>query len=131
MAKSDQKKAQALAALMECDTFTEAAEKAGISRKTLYNYMTEDEEFAKVHRAMQERRTLERADMAEANYSEAIRAVVDIMHNEEAPFAIRLKSAIYLMEAATKELSRSGELAQKNKERTNPLTSAFNDMFDL
>lgn len=33
MAKSDQKKAAALAALMECDTFTEAAEKAQISRK--------------------------------------------------------------------------------------------------
>lgn len=85
MPKSDQKKAAALAALMECDTFTEAAQKADISRKTLYNYLTEDQEFASAYRAMQERRTLERADQAEANYNAAVQTVLELMEYGKAP----------------------------------------------
>ena len=129
MSKSDQKKASALAALMECDTFTEAAEKAGISRKTLYNYLTEDQEFATAHRAMQERRTLERADKAEANYDFAVKTVLELMEYGKAPPAVRLKAALSLMEATSADRDRCGELAQRNKERTNPTSIA--NMLDL
>lgn len=38
----DLKKDRALTALLESNTLTEAAEKAGISRKTLYNYIRND-----------------------------------------------------------------------------------------
>ena len=129
MSKSDQKKAAALAALMECDTFTEAAEKAGISRKTLYNYLTEDQEFATAHRAMQERRTLERADKAEANFDLAVKTVLELMEYGKAPPAVRLKAALSLMEATSADRDRCGELAQRNKERTNPTSIA--NMLDL
>jgi len=131
MAKSDQKKAAALAALMECDTFTEAAEKAQISRKTLYNYLTEDQEFAKAHRAMQERRTIERADKAEENYNRAVDTVVELMQDQEhTPSAVRLKAALALLTATAAEREKCGAIAQRNKERTNP-TNVFADMLDL
>lgn len=130
MPKSDQKKAAALAALMECDTFTEAAEKAEISRKTLYNYLTEDQEFATAYRAMQERRTLERADKAEANYNAAVQTVLELMEYGKAPPAVRLKAALSLMDSTTEAREKTKELAQRNRERTNPL-NPFADTFDL
>lgn len=123
MAKSEQKKALALSALMECDTFTEAAEKAGISRRTLYSYLSEDEAFARAHRAMQERRTLERAELVEQNFQRAMQTVVQLMEDQQnTPCAVRLKAALSLMELAQTEHERAGVLAQKNKDRTNPMS---------
>lgn len=122
MAKNDQKKARALEALMESDTFTEAAEKAEISRKTLYNYLTEDRDFAQAHRAMQERRAIERGDLAEKNYKRAMDTVVELMEDQNTPSAVRLKAAVSMMEITAKEREKTGALAQKNRERTDPMS---------
>lgn len=124
MAKSDQKKAAALAALMECDTFTEAAKKAGIDRKTLYNYLTEDQEFAKAHRDMQERRTIERADRAEANYNAAVDTVVELMQYGNAPPAVRLKAALALLATSEAEREKCSDVTQRNNERADPMSIA-------
>ena len=48
----DQKKQAALEALMQSSTLTEAAEKAGISRKTLYSYIRHDFEFSHAYKDM-------------------------------------------------------------------------------
>ena len=122
MPKNEQKKARALEALMECDTFTEAAEKAEISRKTLYNYLTEDKDFAQAHRAMQERRAIERADLAEQNYKRAMDTVVELMEDQNTPSAVRLKAAVAMLEITAKEREKTGYLAQKNRERTDPMS---------
>lgn len=124
MPKNEQKKARALEALMECDTFTEAAEKAEISRKTLYNYLTEDRDFAQAHRAMQERRAIERADLAEQNYKRAMDTVVELMEDKAVPSAVRLKAAVSMLGITAEEREKTGSLAQKNKERTNPASLA-------
>ena len=113
MAASDQKKAAALRALMESDTLTEAAEKANISRKTLYNYMRSDMDFASTYKAMQEQAAVETAEAMKGNRARAEAVILAIMDDQNQPGAVRLKAAQAIMEETRKATETSkGIIAQ-------------------
>lgn len=102
MAKSDLKKAAALAALAESNTLTEAAEKAGISRRTLYGYIRNDLEFSVAYKSLQEQATLQAYDAAAARRAHASEVVEAIMDDAEQPGAVRLKAALSIIDKADK-----------------------------
>lgn len=102
MAKSDLKKAAALAALAESNTLTEAAEKAGISRRTLYGYIRNDLEFSVAYKSLQEQATLQAYDAAAARRERASEVVEAIMDDVEQPGAVRLKAALSIINKADK-----------------------------
>ena len=102
MAKSDLKKAAALAALAESSTLTEAAEKAGISRRTLYGYIREDISFSVAYKSMQEQATLRAYEAAAARRAHALEVVEAVMDDEEQPGAVRLKAALSIIDKADK-----------------------------
>lgn len=102
MAKSDLKKQAALAALAESATLTEAAEKAGISRRTLYGYIREDIDFSVAYKSLQEQATLRAYDAAAAQRAHASEVVEAIMDDAEQPGAVRLKAALSIIDKADK-----------------------------
>lgn len=102
MAKSDLKKQAALEALAESSTLTEAAEKAGISRRTLYGYIRNDLEFSVAYKSLQEQATLRAYDAAAERRARASDVVESIMEDESQPGAVRLKAALSIIDKADK-----------------------------
>ena len=99
MAK-DLKRAAALEALQTSSTFTEAAEKANISRRTLYDYLYNDKDFAFEYRKQLRLRSIAQAEQATNEREAALQAIRDIMNDDEQPAAVRLKAAEKLLEYA-------------------------------
>ncbi len=125
MAKSDQKKAAALAALLESNTLTEAAEKAGISRKTLYTYIREDFEFSKAYKSLREQEAISALERMEQQRERASGVLLSIMNDEEQPGMVRLKAAQAIMEAGDKQRSIVASIAEENVSKNAP------DLFDF
>ena len=96
----DLKRAAALEALQTETTFTAAAEKAGISRRTLYDYFYNDSEFAFEYRRQLRLRSLARAEQAARERDAAVDVIREIMQDGEQPAAIRLKAAQQMLEHA-------------------------------
>lgn len=126
MAKNGQKKAQALAALMESSTLTEAAEKAGISRRSLYTYIREESDFARAYQALQDTAATAAAEAAEARAAEASSVVKSIMDDTAQPAAIRLKAAQIILETSAKNREKLERITQRAVNETAPLFAPVN-----
>lgn len=99
MAKAvDLKKAAALEALQTETTFTAAAAKAGISRRTLYGYIYDDSDFALEWRRQLRLKALARAELAARERDTAVDVIREIMQDAEQPAAVRLKAASQMLE---------------------------------
>ena len=114
-------KAKARAALLECNTLTEAADKAGISRKTLYNYMKTDPTFAAEYKEAQERLALEEMGTVAKDRAEARAVIVEIMNNSELSPVVRLKAAASLYGIAATQQARIDTIMTANTAH-NPFT---------
>ena len=80
---TENKKEQALKYLMECDTMTEASQKAGIARKTLYNYINEDSTFFKAYMDLQRCRYIALSDEITDHTKRIIETLQEIADNPE------------------------------------------------
>lgn len=125
MAKNDQKKAAALEALMDSSTLTEAAEKAGISRKTLYSYIRYDYDFSKAYKSLREQAAISALERLEQQRERASGVMLSIMEDTEQPGMVRLKAAQAIMEAAAKQDAITAGIAAENVSKNAP------DMFDF
>lgn len=114
MAKSDQKRQAALAALMDSSTLTEAAEKAGISRRTLYNYLHNDIEFARAYDEIRDRQAVDFMDDLNDRRRRAHAVIMELLEDAEQPAAIRLKAAQAILEAAAEQNRIVGSIASEN-----------------
>lgn len=110
----DQRKARALAALMDSATFTEAAEKAGITRKTLYSYIRGDAEFAKAYMDAQDQIALEQLESIEERRHRAEETIFEIMEDKTQPGAVRLKAAQSLLGAIAGAQERAEKIANQS-----------------
>ena len=108
----DQKKQAALEALMQSSTLTEAAEKAGISRKTLYSYIRHDFEFSHAYKDMQDQSAIRAMEAAQAARERASSVIVALMEDEKQPGAIRLKAAQAILEESIKRGDQIREIAK-------------------
>lgn len=106
MAKNEQKMAAALAVLSDSKTLTEAADKAGISRKTLYNYIREERSFARVYRNMMEEAATAAAESMAAKAEAASSVIEGIMMDEQQPAMVRLKAAQMVLEEYGERLEK-------------------------
>lgn len=124
MAKSDQKRQAALAALMDSSTLTEAAEKAGISRRTLYNYLRNDIEFARAYDEIRDRQAVDFMDDLNDRRRRAHAVIMELLEDAEQPAAIRLKAAQTILTAAAEQDKTVAGIVSAN-------INANKDMFDL
>ena len=114
MAKHDQKQSAALEALIDSRTLTEAAEKAGISRKTMYNYVRHDVKFARAYRQIIEETATAAAESVEARAAKALSTIDEIMNDQEQPAAIRLKAAQVILDECDRKRARVTSIAEDN-----------------
>lgn len=91
-------KVKALEALIDSKNMSEAAAKSGIARRTLYDYLQHDPEFAKAFKAVQDRMILDRLDAVEADRQRALSTVFALMDDKEQPGAVRLRAAQTVLE---------------------------------
>ena len=113
MAK-DQMKARALAALLDSNTLTEAADKAEISRKTLYNYMRDDSDFANAYQAAQEQLAIEQMDALASDRERAKTTILNLMEDKEQSAAIRLKAAQSVFDIVNAQQTRATAITNGN-----------------
>ncbi len=121
----DLKKQKALDALLDSATFTEAAEKAGISRKTLYSYIRTDADFAIAYRDAQERITLEHVDAITASRAQARDTILSLMNDPAQPGTIRLKAAQIILDKADSAADKAQAIAVKDVDANTGLKSLF------
>lgn len=81
------------------ETLTAAARAAKVSRRTVYNLLSE-EDFAKAYQHQREAQAIERAERLEAKRQQAIDDVFGIMLDTSQPGATRLKAASLLLSEA-------------------------------
>ena len=124
--KSDQRRDAALAALMETNTFTEAAERAQISRRTLYSLLHDDVEFSRQYLQMRNQQRISFGDALTAQREHALEVIAHLMDDQETPPAIRLKAAQAVLEAATVQDETVSAIARANLNRNaDPFDSLF------
>jgi len=124
MSKSDQKRQAALVALMSSNTLTEAAEKAGIDRRTLYNYLHHDIDFARAYDEMRSMQAINLLDEMTERRQQASAVIMDLMNDAEQPGIIRLKAAQAILDAAAQQNRIVGSIASNN-------IAANKDMWDF
>ena len=122
----EQNKKKALEALIDSNSLTEAAEKAGISRKTLYNYLHTERDFALAYQEMLEQQILESIDAVSVDREKAHSVIREILGDKEQPAAIRLKAAEMVLKSAAGHEESVSAIASKNVDRTStPWVSLF------
>lgn len=109
---NEKNKDKALAALLTAKNLTEAAQVAGLDRKTLYNYLHDDKEFALQYKRQRELRAIEQAEQAAEERAAALDAIREIMTDPEQPGAVRLKAAEKLAEVAAAGLNTQRNIAE-------------------
>lgn len=116
----DQNKARALEAMLTCSTLTEAAAAAGISRRTLYNYIREDNAFGAAYREACDHMAVEQMDTLNNGKARATALLMQLMEDEKQPASIRIKAAQTILTAATHH-----QAIAKNVETAKPLLEGF------
>jgi dTDP-4-amino-4,6-dideoxygalactose transaminase len=122
---ADTAKQKALSALLDSSTLTEAAKKAGINRKTLYNYIHTDIDFARAYEEAQAQIVIAQLeDMSEAR-NQAREVIAGIMRDEQQPAAIRLKAAQSVFNIAEAQQKRAEAITADSLQRNAPLFEPF------
>ena len=103
MKAADKRKQDALNALMTSSSLTEAAGKAGIDRRTLYNYIHNDLEFARIYRENISQQAIDRAEELSDRRERASLVIMTIMEDEEQPPMVRLKAAQTILATAAEQ----------------------------
>lgn len=124
MSKNDLKRQAALAALMDSSTLTEAADKAGISRRTLYTYLRNDIEFARAYDEIRDRQAVDFMDDLNDRRRRAHAVIMELLEDKEQPAAIRLKAAQTILTAAADQDKTVAGIVAEN-------ISANKDMWDF
>ena len=119
-----QKKDAALNALITSNSLTEAAESAGIDRRTLYNYLHNDLEFARAYDEIRDRQAIAYMDELIARRERANAVIMDVLEDEGQPAGVRLKAAQMILEEMDNVDERVAGITKQN-------INANKDMWDF
>ncbi len=120
MANSEQKKAAALNALAESSTLTEAAEKAGISRKTLYSYIRYDFDFSRAYKSLLEEAAIQALENMADQRERASKTLLSIMEDEKQPGMVRLKAAQAILSTISDQAAIVDSVAASHVSKNTP-----------
>lgn len=116
-----QTRERALTALIEGGTLTEAAEKAGISRRTLYSYLHDDIEFARAYKQTVDQQALLRLETLENERRRASAVLLEIMEDKGQPGANRIKAAQLALDQAKAQAELAAAISTRNIDRNKGL----------
>lgn len=93
----------ALAALLQSETIAEAADRAKMSRTTMYAFLKEPK-FAAAYAELQRKRLIERAEQAESDRQAACDAIREIATDQNQSAVARLKACELIIASADKAI---------------------------
>jgi transposase-like protein len=93
----------AIAALASGSTRTEAAEKAGVDRRTLHRWRNQDPEFIAALNGLRSEAAEQVENELRGLATEAVATIRTLMSDSQAPAAVRLKAAWSVLEAVRDE----------------------------
>lgn len=99
---ADLKRAAILEALAAAGSITEAAEMAGVSRKTVYSYMNADTEFIAAYRDMKRGQVRDIAETMNKGAEKAAAFIAGLLDDQTAPPSVRLAAAVKMLEIGVK-----------------------------
>jgi len=94
----DLTRAKILEALAAAGNITEAAELAGVSRKTIYSYMNTDSDFITAYRDMKRGQIRDMAETINRGAERAASYIAGLLDDTEAPHNVKLSAAVKLLE---------------------------------
>ncbi|GHV22459.1 hypothetical protein FACS189494_09320 [Spirochaetia bacterium] len=94
------KRNEALAALVATNSITEAAGLAGITRKTLYNYLHNDTAFVIAYRNIKREQLRDTADKMREAADKAANYITGLLDDADAPAQVKLAAATKILELA-------------------------------
>lgn len=95
-------KEQALEALLTCTTMDKAAQKCGLTTRTLYNYLNKDNEFRRRYDEGKAALVSKAVEKLQKRMAVAIESMSDIVDDEEVPANIRIQAARGILDYAMK-----------------------------
>ncbi|KAF5038658.1 hypothetical protein DSECCO2_551980 [anaerobic digester metagenome] len=98
MDKTDIMREKILSALLSCSSVKAAAEKAGVSPRTVYNYMNRDPTFKQRYEKEKAQLVTAATEQIQRSLSPAITALSSIAEDEAVPPAARVQAARALLE---------------------------------
>jgi len=104
------RKENALQALIVANNVSEAAETAGISRKTLYTYLNTDSDFLLAYRDAKREQLRAVSERMSEGATQATEYILSLISNEDAPPAIRLQASVKLLELYGKFRGYEGQI---------------------
>jgi len=110
-------KQKALNALLDSNTLTEAAKKAGIDRKTLYTLIHTDIKFSRAYEEAQAQLAIEQLDGISEARNQARDVITGIMRDETQPATVRLKAAQSVFSIAEAQQKRAEAITAGNVKR--------------
>ena len=116
----DQKKQRALTALLETGSLSEASKQAGISRRTLYNYLSKDHDFAVAFQETQQQIILSLVDDVTGKITQALDVIMDIMQDENVKPETRLRASESLLSQLGVIQKKSCLIVNDYESKTNP-----------
>ncbi|MBQ3669058.1 MAG: hypothetical protein II920_07520 [Clostridia bacterium] len=119
MSKMDERKAAALEALLNSNSYSEAARMAGLSRRTLFDYLHNDMAFAEAYADARNALALERAEELAKKRKQAEQTIMDVMANGENDFA-KLQAARTIIDMADKAAAKADSVAAENIQYCDP-----------
>jgi predicted transcriptional regulator len=103
MAKNEERAQRIAEALFECNTMTEAAEKAGVTRRTIYNYLHHDTNFARAYRMARWAAATQFCEDMARRREKACQIIESLMDDTKQSPSVRLRCAVELMNQAAKQ----------------------------
>ncbi len=89
----DERKRTALDALAEGKTIADAAKDAGVTRKTLYNWLTNDSRFVEAVNNLMTAVVYAKFQLAVPHLQSSVETMVEIMNDENNKPSVRLQAA--------------------------------------
>ncbi len=119
--KNEQKRQSALTALLVSNSLSQAAETAGISRRTLYNYIHNDIDFSRAYYEMRSRQAINVLDSMTERMERAQSVLMEMLEDADQPAVIRLKAAQMILSVGAEQEKTVSGISRENIEVNRPM----------
>lgn len=118
---------QLLEALLQCGTVEAAAQSCGCSKRTIYTRL-QDSAFAECLRAYRTERIRAAAGALDSAVLDAVNALTEILHSEDASPSDKLKAAGMVLDMSPRYADRLLKAENATRAAANVIESYFDDM---
>lgn len=115
---------------MDSNSLTEAAEKAGIPGRAMYEYLHSDGDFARTYQKTRTGQTIAFADSLTARREHALDVIMALMDDADLPGGVRLKAAQAILAVTAEQVPVGDTIVTREVSRARERERGFLDWDD-